>query len=274
MPEKYVHRDGLPLLVRHTGPTTLPQDPPVRGSGPAVVCLHDAGLQGSVFKELLTALESEDADVAALAFDLPGHGRSGSLDSLPSIEAMAETARWVADRCRFERPILVGHGMGALIALEIARTAEDEVAGLVLCGAGLALGIPDDAIETMRKVTRGKAPRPFDPSRLCPDSGPDLMRRAYMEGIQTDPRATLVDLEASRAWSDRFAAGPAIAVTTAIVCGSAEPEMCQERARAIARSCSRATPREIEGAAHFLPLEKPRALAAEILRIARTAEAA
>jgi len=274
MPEKYVHRDGLPLLVRHTGQTTLPQDPPVRGSGPAIVCLHDAGLQGSVFKDLLTALEHEEGHASALAFDLPGHGRSGSLDSLPSVEAMTETARWLADRCRFERPILVGHGMGALIALEWARTAADEVAGLVLCGAGLALAITDEAIETMRKVTRGKAPRPFDPSRVCPDSGPDLMRRAYMEGIQTDPRATLVDLEASRAWSDHFDAGPSIGVATAIVCGSAEPEMCQERARTIARSCSRATHREIQGAAHFLPLEKPQALAAEILRLARPPEVA
>jgi pimeloyl-ACP methyl ester carboxylesterase len=286
MPEKYICRDGLPLLVRHTGPTTLPQDPPARGTGPAVVCLHDAGLQGSVFADLLTALEGE---ACAIAFDLPGHGRSGSLDSLGSIEAMTEMARWVVDRCRLERPIVVGHGMGALIALEWARGAKEDVAGLVLCGAGLALGIDDPTIETMRNVTLGKAPRPFDPTRVCQASGPDMMRRAYMEGTQTDPRATLVDLEASRAWSDAFAGrgdgtknGGGSVVSSSLVCaivrGSEEAPICRKRAESLAQSLSlspsRTTTCEIEGAAHFLPLEKPDALAAEILRLARLAEAA
>jgi pimeloyl-ACP methyl ester carboxylesterase len=110
------------------------------------------------------------------------------------------------------------------------------------------------------------------------------MRRAYLEGIQTDPRATLVDLEASRAWSDGFVAGGADtnAVSSALVCavvrGSAEAPSCRERAESLAQSLSlspaRATTCEIEGAAHFLPLERPQALAAEILRLARLAEAA
>ena len=268
MPEKYIRRDGLPLLVRHTGPTTLPQDPPERGTGPDVFCLHDAGLQSSVFGDLLGELEG---DACALAFDLPGHGRSGGLDSLPSIAAMTEMARWVSERCHIERPVLVGHGMGALLALEWARSAGDSVAGLVLCGAGLALGIEDDTIETMRQVTRGKAPRPFDPSRVAKDSGPELMRRAYIEGIQTDPRATLVDLEASRAWSDAFEDGSAISCPTRIVSGSAEDERCRERAQGLTDSLAEASSIDIAGAAHFLPLENPQALAAEIRRITEVA---
>ena len=268
MPEKYIRRDGLPLLVRHTGQTTLPQDPPQPGTGPTVLCLHDAGLQSSVFGDLLSALGS---DSCGLAFDLPGHGRSGSLDSLPSIEEMTEMACWVANWCRAERPILVGHGMGALLALEWARKKPESVSGLVLCGIGPALSIPDEAIETMRQVTRGKAPRPFDPSRVAKDSGPDLMKRAYIEGIQTDPRATLVDLEASRGWSDAFDPaddGGSVLCPTRIVDGSAEPEAARERAAALAGSLTQASVTTIDGAAHFLPLEKPEALANEIRLVA------
>lgn len=268
MPEKYVRRDGLPILIRHTGSTTLPQDPPPQGTGPAIVCLHDAGLQSSVFTELLAAAAPEGG---AIAFDLPGHGRSGSLDALPSIAAMAEMAQWVADWCGATRPLVVGHGMGALIGIEWARTRADSVGGLVLCGAGLALGVSDEAIETMRQVTRGKAPRPFDPSRVCREGGQEMMRRAYMEGIQTDPRATLVDLEASRAWADDFLAGKgpgAVEGPLSIVLGAAEDEDCSRRAQALAQGAKRATTRTLDGAAHFLPLEQPEALAGEIRRFA------
>ena len=268
MPEKYIRRNGIPLLVRHTGRTTLPQDPPQRGTGPAILCLHDAGLQSSVFIELFAALGS---DSWAVAFDLPGHGRSGGLDALPSIEKMAELAGWVAGWCRAQRPILVGHGMGALLALEWARKEPESVAGLILCGVGLALRISDHTIETMRQVTRGKAPRPFDPSRVAKDSGPDLMKRAYLEGIRTDPRATLVDLEASRDWSNAFHPiddGPSVLCPTRIVGGSAESRDSLERAGALADSLSQASFVRVEGAAHFLPLEKPEALAKEIRLIA------
>ena len=260
MPEKYVRRDGLPILVRHTGRTTLPQDPPVLGSGPPIVCLHDAGLQSSVFDRLLPALSPEGG---AIAFDLPGHGRSGSLDSLPSIADMTEMARWVADWCGATEPVLVGHGMGALIALEWAK--QTSVAGLVLCGSGLALGIDDDTIAYMAQVTRGKAPRPFDPARVCKDGGREMMQKAYMEGIKTDPRATLVDLEASRAWADAFdATASGIDCPVAIVSGSAENEDCVARATTLADALSKGSAETVEAAAHFLPLEQPEALAALI----------
>jgi pimeloyl-ACP methyl ester carboxylesterase len=289
MPEKYVRREGVPILLRHTGPTTLPQDPPRLGSDSAIVCLHDAGLQSSVFIDLLGTAglfgsggsggsAEKDIEQGAIAFDLPGHGRSGSLDSLPSIAAMSEVAQWVADWCGATRPILVGHGMGALIALEWARDRSDSVAGLVLCGAGLALGIQDETIELMRQVTRGKAPRPFDPKRVSQEGGQDMMRRAYMEGIQTDPRSTLVDLEASRAWADAFASesdGVAgwggIACPVAIVSGAQENEACRARAEALRGPLGQASTFEVEGAAHFLPLEKPEDLAAEIQRLMEAA---
>ena len=277
MPQKYVRRDGLPLLVRHTGETTLPQDPPRCASGPTIVCLHDAGLQSSVFSELLEELGGRldgrlDGRGCALAFDLPGHGRSGSLDSLPSIGEMAEAACWVGDWCRIERPILVGHGMGALVALEWARTRPDSLAGLVLCGAGLALGIGEDQIERMRLVSHGKAPRPFDPSRLASGADPELMKRAYMEGLGTDPRATLVDLESCRTWSETIASTlREPACTTRIVLGESEPEACRERATSLVGGWTSASPITIEKAAHFLPIEQPAALAAEVLRVTEAA---
>ncbi len=265
MPEKYLRREGLPLLLRHTGRTMLPEHPPEVTPGVTILCLHDAGLQSSIFSELMAAMGESST---ALSFDLPGHGRSGGLDALDTIEEMAEMARWVADWCRIERPLLVGHGMGALVALEWARSDIESVAGLILCGAGRILGVEDEAIETMRRVTRGKAPRPFDPSRLAKDSGRELMKRAYMEGIQTDPRATLVDLEASRHWCDASIDATGIGCPTRFVDGAGESERARARTGEFADSLQDAVFAEIEGAAHYLPFEKSRELAEQIQQVA------
>ncbi len=281
MPEKYVRQAGLPILVRHTGPSTLPETPPVGADRRAVVCLHDAGLQSSLFSDLLGALRSlrkggtgddgrvpRGPDACALAFDLPGHGRSGGLDALPSIEAMSECARGVTGWCRATRPILVGHGMGALVALDWARRAPESIGGLVLCGTSAALGIGDETIALMREVTLGRAARPFDPKRLAPGGSPDLMRRAWIESIQTDPRVTLVDLEASRAFASSLAGAPT--VPTLVVCGEHEAAAERESAQALATRLG-ARLYTIPSAAHWLPLEQPAAFAAEILRLSEAA---
>jgi len=306
MPEKYVRQAGCPILLRHTGPSTLPERPPVRASGRAVVCLHDAGLQSSVFTDLLaelraqrrhgdagtgtsTATGASDAatrgpDACALAFDLPGHGRSGGLDALPSIEAMSACARGVAGWCGAGRPVLVGHGMGALVALDWARRAPAGVGAVVLCGTAAALGVREEAIAYMKEVTQGRAARPFDPKRLAPGGSPELMRRAWMESFQTDPRATLVDLEATRAFAQAFASsgsatsagagGPSTAgaasIPVLVAAGESEPEADRDAARALAARLGGrfAT---IPKAAHWLPLEQPAALAAEILGLAEAA---
>lgn len=267
MPLKYVHRDGLPILLRHTGPTTLPQDPPPAGDGRPVLCLHDAGLASSVFDALLATVAP---DGGAIAFDLPGHGRSGSLDALPSIGAMRELAQWVAERCGLERPVLVGHGMGALVALDWAADAPGSIGGLVLCGVGTALGISDEAIGTMQQVTLGKAPRPFDPTRVCRDGGREMMQKAFMLGLETDPRATLVDLQASRAFCEGIdTAAAAVDCAATVAAGAAEPDACRERAVGLAERLG-ASATTIDGAAHFLPLEQPGALA-DVVRPLREA---
>jgi pimeloyl-ACP methyl ester carboxylesterase len=269
MPEKYLRRGGLPLLLRHTGLTTLPEEPPTSTagvSGTTVFCLHDAGLQSSIFKDLMSCLPD---NYVGLGFDLPGHGRSGSLDALSSIEEMAEMAQWVSQWCRTERPIVVGHGMGALVAIEWARAHNDSVGGLLLCGIGRTLGIDDATIETMRRVTRGKAPRPFDPSRVAKGAGPDVLKRAYTEGIQTDPRATLVDFEASRRFFDAINGSDfEFACPVRFMDGAAESDTNRDRSRSFAEKVAGSSCGSIDDAAHYLPFEQPKSLVEEIQRIA------
>jgi pimeloyl-ACP methyl ester carboxylesterase len=181
--------------------------------------------------------------------------------------------------------------MGALVALDWARRAPESIAGLVLCGASAAFGVREEAIAHMREVTLGRAARPFDPKRLAPGGSPDLMRRAWFESIQTDPRVTLVDLEASRAFAasiePTLSAAPAPstastmptastasrdtrAIPTLVACGEQEPAAEIEAARTLASRLG-ARFAAISSAAHWLPLEQPAALAREILGLSEAA---
>src|SRR5262249_52466887 len=86
VPYKYISVGRTATYVPQAGPTTLPQTPPDLGRGRPVVCLHGSSLNQAVFDPLFERLAPQHSPVA---FDMPGHGRSGGLDSLPSIEAMA-----------------------------------------------------------------------------------------------------------------------------------------------------------------------------------------
>ena len=68
-----------------------------------------------------------------LALDLPGHGGSDpAADGDYSIATAAAAIAAVADSLRLRRVVLVGHGLGALAAIEYADSHPYRVAGLLL----------------------------------------------------------------------------------------------------------------------------------------------
>jgi abhydrolase domain-containing protein 6 len=65
--------------------------------------------------------------------DLPGHGRSGDVpESRATIRHHAEAVLRVLDRTGIERGVICGNSMGGGVALRLATSWPDRVAGLVL----------------------------------------------------------------------------------------------------------------------------------------------
>ncbi len=81
---------------------------------------------GGGWKRLLAALETP---LDAVAFDLPGHGRSGPWDRRSDLHAVATAAL----AAQIGRPsLLIGHSFGGTLALRQALEAPETVRGLVL----------------------------------------------------------------------------------------------------------------------------------------------
>ncbi|MDH4323575.1 MAG: alpha/beta fold hydrolase, partial [Betaproteobacteria bacterium] len=98
---------------------------------PTVVFAHGAGLDHSCF-----GLQSRYFGYHgrnALALDFPGHGRSAG----PPLATIPEMADWVLrllDAAKLEKASVVGHSMGALVALECAARHPQRIARIALLG--------------------------------------------------------------------------------------------------------------------------------------------
>jgi pimeloyl-ACP methyl ester carboxylesterase len=265
VPAKYFTVGSVATLVHHRGPTTLPGHPPAPAEGPTVLCLHDVAGNGNVLAGVLDALADGHRPIA---FDFPAHGRSGGLDSLGAIDAMAAHAKSLGDALTLQAPVLLGDGMGAAVALEIAATWPDWPAAVVLCGGASATPAPDPAtIAQVREVTAGRARRQFDTTGYAPDTPRAVYERAFGEWMKTDPRATVGDLEALAAWQGPSRL-PNVTAPVTVIVGEHEPDDAKAAADRLAAAVPNGRVVELSGAGRRGVLEQPAALAALVAQAA------
>lgn len=105
---------------------------------PAAVLVHGAGCDHSIWGGQSRYLAHHGASV--LSIDLPGHGRSGGAP-LESIEDIAAFLIRLIKTAKLERPVLIGHSMGALAVLEAAARLGPKLAGLGLCGVAAKMPV-------------------------------------------------------------------------------------------------------------------------------------
>jgi len=261
VPQKYVRVDGVATFVHHVGPTTLPERPPVLTRGETIVCLHGAAPNSADFTDLLVRLEAQHSP---LAFDRPGHARSGGLDALASVVRMSEFTRAFCAAQGIERCVLLGASMGGCIALEVALAAPGLVRGLVLVAARARVEANEAVIERIRLVTEGKARREFDRTSYSPSATPDVMRRGFMEELKTDPRVLYGNVLALRGF-DRSKDLARIACPTLVVVGEDDGAEVRDQAEVLASGIPRARKVVIPKCGHRVALEQPEALADAVL---------
>lgn len=96
-----------------------------------VVFVHGAGSDHSAFGLQSRYFGYHGRNV--LALDLPAHGRSAG-PPVPTIPEMADWTIRLLDAARLDRASIVGHSMGALIALECAARYPARVERIALLG--------------------------------------------------------------------------------------------------------------------------------------------
>lgn len=261
MPSKYVDVSGTATFLRHTGPTTLPESPPDLSRGEIVLCLHHAGGNSRNFDGFGGEMSAAHSP---LAFDLPGHDRSGSQVSLGSISAMADFAASLLKTLAADRPaVVVGHGMGGNVALQMALEHREVVRSIVIANGSARYACGDELIERARLVSVGRARREFEMKAFAEGCDPKIIRSGFMDTLKTDPRVIYPNLMALRDWDGAERIGE-IDVPVLVCVGETDLPAKRAEADRMANAIPGARLEVIEKAAHMLPMEQAAELAKSV----------
>lgn len=134
-------------------------------ASPAIVLLHALTANRTVWRPLARALPS----LRLVAPDLRGRGGAFLVAGDSSVEQHAADVRCVLGELGLDRAIIVGHSLGAVVAVALARLVPQRCAGLVLL---------DGALD-VRPRGDGPLPGSDEDTEALICSAKDRLRRTY-----------------------------------------------------------------------------------------------
>lgn len=99
------------------------------GKGSALVLLHGFLENQFMWSELMVVFSQK---YRVITLDLLGHGNSGCLGYVHSMEDQADLVHELLAKLRIRKAIVVGHSMGGYVALALAEAYPEFIKGMVL----------------------------------------------------------------------------------------------------------------------------------------------
>jgi (E)-2-((N-methylformamido)methylene)succinate hydrolase len=245
--------------IGKAGPTAYT----LQGQGEPVVLVHGVGMASAVWRPQADALARE---VQVVSCDLLGHGAS---DLPPEGVTLGDYARQLAallDHLGMPQANVVGHSMGALVALEFAlhypartlrvaavnavfqRTPQQRAAVQARAAALLREGAAASIAPTLARWFGNPVPPPLQASaqlveRLLREVNPVGYARAYEVFASSD-----------RVHEERL---PALAAPALFLTGELDPNSSPAMSQAMARLAPRSQVVVLPGARHMMNLTHP-----------------
>jgi pimeloyl-ACP methyl ester carboxylesterase len=181
-----------------------------------------------------------------LAVDLPAHGRSEG-PALATIGDMADWVKSLLDKKKIKSCVIVGHSMGALVALEFAARFPDIAEKIALIGTAYPMKVSDAFLDAAKRNDRAaydmetiwghaaQVPLAGNPNPGMWMYGDTLARLARLA-----PGVLHADLAACNAYAGGMAAAAKVKCPALFVLGARDvmtpPKAALDLAKAIANS--------------------------------------
>jgi pimeloyl-ACP methyl ester carboxylesterase len=217
---------------------------------PPILFLHGAGGNALLWGRVMQHLPGP----AAIALDLPGHGRSTGRGSA-TIAGYRRVVLTAADALGLDALIIAGHSMGGAIALDMALEAPERVRALVLMSVTARLYVAPALLEQLVQ----------DPAQarqwiIETGYGPDTLTQARALGAKqlaaVRPEVLHGDFVACSVFDARSRLGE-VRAPALVLCGAEDRLTPPKYVAALQEGLPRARLELIPGAGHMLPLECP-----------------
>lgn len=237
-------RDGVELAFTESG----------RGA-PPVVLVHGWTCDHTYFAPQAAHLAARHRVVSV---DLRGHGKSDKPEQTYTISGFADDVAWLCGELSLEKPVVIGHSMGGMAALEVAARHPDLPSAVVACDSPIAMPAElaanlGDVLAQFRRPDWRPAHRAFLSSMLFIDADdPDRKARILADMTSAPDHVTLGCFEAIAAADTEGAA--ARCKVPFLYVAAAAPLADFARLRAL---CPHVVLGRTVGAGHFHQLEVP-----------------
>lgn len=240
---------------------------------PTVVFVHGAGLDHSWW-----ALQSRYFGYHrrnVLAPDLPGHARSGG-PPLESVEALADWVVRVLDAAKLKRAAIIGHSMGALVALECAARNPARVTHIAMVGTAYPMKVSDAFLDAAKNNQQsacdmstiwGHAPQV--PLAGNPNPGMWMYGDTLARLARLAPGVLYSDLKACNGYGGGMEAAAKVKCPALFVLGRRDMMTPPKAAVAVAQAIAGARTVTIAPAGHSLMAESPDAVLDALIEFLR-----
>jgi 3-oxoadipate enol-lactonase len=158
---------------------------------PPVVFLHGLGGAAKIWSPQLASFSA--AGLAPIALDLPGYGLRPPVTALSFDQLADDLETTVAGRA-LQRPVLVGHSLGGMVAQTALRRRPDGYFAAVLCCTSAAFGDPGG--EFQQKFVADRL-GPLDADRTLADLATGIIDDIL--GPDPDPEGRAIAIESMAA---------------------------------------------------------------------------
>lgn len=121
-----LRRDGVDLFYEEAA-----------GAEPPILLVHGWCCDHTYFAPQFERYASRGHRVVAV--DLRGHGQSDKPDGSYSIEVFTDDVAWICERIGLEKPVVIGHSMGGIVAFDLAVRYTTLSSAVVMLDAAIVL---------------------------------------------------------------------------------------------------------------------------------------